>query len=219
MQNYQLITDSIIAKHASNNTRPKLLLHSCCAPCSSYVLEYLSQYFDITVFYYNPNVFPYEEYKTRLAEQQRLIATFNETNSILLQYTPINLIEDDYDYDDFKTKIIGLENEREGGQRCHICYELRLEATAKKAKENGFDYFATTLTVSPYKNAKFLNELGEKYAEIYQINYLFSDFKKRNGYPRSIELSKIHNLYRQDYCGCEYSRIKTQTKREELCKN
>lgn len=216
MQNYQLITDSIIAEQIVNKTRPKLLLHSCCAPCSSYVLEYLSQYFDITVFYYNPNIFPYEEYKTRLAEQQSLIATYNENNTILSENNPIKLIEGDYDYNNFKTKIIGLESEKEGGQRCHICYELRLNETAKKARENNFDYYTTTLTVSPYKNAKFLNELGSKYAEIYQIKYLFSDFKKRNGYLRSIELSKIHNLYRQDYCGCECSQINTQTKREKL---
>ena len=193
--NYQLELDKLI----ENNEGKTLLLHSCCAPCSSYVLEYLSNYFKITVYYYNPNISPYEEYLKRKEEQIRLI------NTMKTKYK-VDIIDADYDNDVYEEKIKGLENEPERGIRCHICYRLRLEKTCIKAKELSFDFFGTTLTLSPYKDSNVLNKIGEELMKEYNINYLFSDFKKRNGYKRSIELSKIYNLYRQDYCGCIYSK-------------
>ncbi|MBQ7140602.1 MAG: epoxyqueuosine reductase QueH [Bacilli bacterium] len=193
--NYQKKLDEIL-KNINGET---LLLHSCCAPCSSYVLEYLSNYFKITVFYYNPNISPDTEYEKRVKEQKEFIKKFKS------KY-PIDIIEGDYDKDKFYEISNGLENEIEGGKRCFKCYELRLKATAGVAKEKNYDYFGTTLTVSPYKNSKKLNEIGELLQNEYGINYLFSDFKKKNGYKRSIELSKEYNLYRQDYCGCEFSK-------------
>ena len=193
--NFQMKLDEIL-KNINGQT---LLLHSCCAPCSSYVLEYLSNYFKITVFYYNPNISPDIEYRKRVKEQKEFI------NKIKSKF-PINIIEGDYEKEKFDEISIGLENEFEGGKRCFKCYELRLRKTAIVAKENNYDYFGTTLTVSPYKNSKKLNEIGELLQNEYKINYLFSDFKKKNGYKRSIELSKEYNLYRQDYCGCEFSK-------------
>ena len=178
-----------------------LTLHSCCAPCSSYVLEYLSKYFKITIVYYNPNISPYDEYKKRLDEQIRLI---NEMKSI----NKISLLECSYDNEVYEEEIKGLELEPERGSRCLKCYHLRLEYTAKLAKEKGFDYFGTTLSVSPYKSSEVLNRIGEELSCVYNIPYLYSDFKKKEGYKRSIELSKIYNLYRQDYCGCKYSKRK-----------
>lgn len=178
--------------------RKKLLLHSCCAPCSSYVLEYLTKYFDITVYYYNPNIYPKEEFYKRAEEQRRLVCD--------MQARGCSVIEEKFDENEFYSAVAGYEKEKEGGERCFKCYELRLEKTAQYAKQHGFDYFCTTLSISPLKNAQKLNELGEKIGARYDIDYLYSDFKKKNGYKRSIELSKIYNLYRQDYCGCVFSK-------------
>lgn len=176
--------------------KPKLLLHSCCAPCSSYVITYLYDYFDITILYYNPNIYPYEEYKKRKDEQIRLISNFNG----------VKIIDCDYDNDIYNEVIKGLENEPERGSRCTKCFYLRLNKTGEIAKKNDFEYFCTTLTVSPYKNAKLLNEIGEDISKKYDIKWLYSDFKKNDGYKKSIELSKKYDLYRQDYCGCIYSK-------------
>lgn len=196
--NYQLLTEQIIKENMDNFKVPTLLIHSCCAPCSSYVLEYLSKYFNITIFYYNPNIYPIEEHNRRLEEQKRLI---NEMKFI----NPVKLIEGTYSYEEYQNYIKGLENEKEGGSRCFKCYELRMKEAAILAKENNFDYFTTTLSISPYKNAKKLNEIGEQLEKEYSVKYLYADFKKKDGYKRSLELSKIYNLYRQDYCGCSYS--------------
>ena len=195
-KNYQIILDQELEKISSLEKRPSLLLHSCCAPCSSYVLEYLSKYFNITVFYYNPNIFPREEFIKRAKEQEHLISQMGLDIAI-----EIGDFEDSLFYETVK----GLENAREGGQRCIKCFELRLSKAAEFAKKNNFDYFATTLTVSPHKNADLLNQIGQDLSQKYGVKYLFSDFKKREGYKRSIELSKIYDLYRQNYCGCKFS--------------
>lgn len=178
--------------------KPKLLLHSCCGPCSSYVITYLKDYFDITILYYNPNIEPKEEYEKRKNEQIKLIK--------LLDISNLNLEDVEYENETFREKIIGHENDQEGMTRCHICYELRLSKTAELAKEKGYEYFGTTLTVSPYKNANVLNKIGEDLAKQYDIKWLYSDFKKKDGYKKSIELSKKYNLYRQSFCGCEFSK-------------
>lgn len=196
--NYQLELDKII--NSLNGERPKLLLHVCCAPCSSYCLEYLSEYFDITVFFYNPNISSIDEYNKRKDEEIRFLKEYPFKNKI-------NFINWNYDNEKFEEVIKGLENEPEGGARCHKCYRLRLLETCKYAKDNGFDYFTTTLSISPYKNSTILNEIGNELGSSYGVKYLFSDFKKRNGYKRSIELSHEYNLYRQNYCGCKYSQI------------
>lgn len=195
---YQKQLDQIIDGLVKENRVPTLLLHSCCAPCSSYTLEYLSQYFKITVFYYNPNIYPAEEFAKRVEEQQRLIG------ELPAKY-PISFIEGYYDPKEFYAVTKGLEKEPEGGLRCFECFRLRLEKSAILSKENGFDYFTTTLTISPLKNADKLNEIGEELAEKYGVKFLPSDFKKRGGYQRSIQLSKEYNLYRQNYCGCIFS--------------
>lgn len=202
--NYQKELDNLL-----NNLdgTPKLLLHTCCAPCSSYCIEYLSNYFDITVLYYNPNISPKEEYEKRKQEQIRFLKEFPSKNKL-------DILDIDYDYNDFLSIAKGLEQEKEGGRRCHKCYLLRLEKTAQIAKKHHFDYFGTTLTVSPYKNSKVLNEIGKVLQEKYNVAYLFSDFKKKEGYKRSIELSKIYHLYRQDYCGCIYSKKERDEKNE-----
>lgn len=196
--NYQKELDSLIKKIEREEKVPRLLLHSCCAPCSSYVLEYLSSYFEITVLYYNPNIYPESEYTKRIWEQQKLI------DELPARY-PISFIAGPYDKELFYEMTEGLENVREGGVRCFKCYELRLREAAQIAKEAEFDYFTTTLSISPLKNTQKLNEIGLKLAEEYNVSYLVSDFKKKNGYKRSIELSKMYGLYRQDYCGCEFS--------------
>lgn len=201
--NYQKKLDEIIKEVKSRGEVPSLLLHSCCAPCSSYVIEYLSEYFKITVFYYNPNIYPQEEYVKRVEEQKKFIA------SIKTKYR-VDFIEGSYDIDDFYLLAKGLENEKEGGTRCFKCYELRLGKTAELARKKEYDYFTTTLSISPYKNAKKLNEIGGNLSEKYGIKYLYSDFKKRNGYKRSIELSKKYHLYRQNYCGCVFSKRKRE---------
>jgi len=182
----------------SLTSRKKILLHSCCAPCSSWVITYLTKYFDITILYYNPNISPNEEYDKRKKEQIRLIKEIDKIETI-------DIIDCDYENDIYEEKIKGYEECPERGERCTICFNLRLEKTAKIAKENNFDYFCSTLTVSPYKNAKLINEIGKELGDKYNIKWLYSDFKKENGYKNSIELSKKYNLYRQDYCGCKYS--------------
>jgi hypothetical protein len=196
--NYQKELDHLIEKLEASGTPKKLLIHSCCAPCSSYVLEYLTKYFEITVFYYNPNIYPEEEYHRRAEEQQRLI------REIPKGY-PITFRQGTFEPKDYYETVKGLEGEPEGGQRCFRCYRFRLEEAARMAKEGGYDYFTTTLSISPHKNAEKLNEIGRELAAEYGVNFLPSDFKKKNGYRRSIELSREYNLYRQDYCGCVYS--------------
>lgn len=196
--NYQKELDKLLLKLEKEGQVPKLLLHSCCAPCSSYVLEYLSQHFEITVFYYNPNIFPESEYTKRILEQQTLIGEMQTKYQV-------SFIAGPYDKDKFYDIAKGLEHVKEGGERCFKCYALRLEESAKMAKEGGFDYYTTTLSISPLKNAEKLNQIGTEIAEKYGVQYLQSDFKKKNGYKRSIELSKEFGLYRQDYCGCVYS--------------
>lgn len=198
-RNYQKELEKLIIKQENESRVPRLLLHSCCAPCSSYVLEYLSQYFAITVFYYNPNIFPQEEYEKRVEEQRRLIGELETVH-------PIELAVGEYEPERFFAMSKGLEQVPEGGERCFRCYRLRLEEAAKLAKQGGFDYFTTTLTISPLKNAAKLNEIGEELEQIYQVKHLPSDFKKKNGYKRSVELSAEHGLYRQNYCGCVYSK-------------
>lgn len=198
-QNYQKQLDRILNDILAEKKPKRLLLHSCCAPCSSYVLEYLSQYFDITVFYYNPNISPESEYRMRVEEQQRLI------NEMPLKH-PVSFLEGEYLPESFYRMVKGLEAVPEGGKRCFLCYRMRLEESARIAKENGFDYFTTTLTISPLKNADKLNEIGQELASKYEIRFLPSDFKKKNGYKRSTELSREYGLYRQNYCGCVFSK-------------
>ena len=197
--NYQKKLEEIIAKHERAGEVPTLLLHSCCAPCSSYCLEFLSNYFRITVFYYNPNIYPEEEYVKRVEEQQRFIA------QLPTKY-PISFVEGNFEKERFYEVVKGYEDCPEGGERCFRCYELRLEETAKLAQAMGMDYFTTTLSISPLKNSAKLNEIGEKLGAIYNIAHLSSDFKKKNGYKRSIELSNEYGMYRQYYCGCVYSK-------------
>lgn len=180
------------------NYPKRILLHSCCAPCSSHVITSLSPYFDITILYYNPNISPYEEYLKRKVEQIRLINSLNLPHKI-------DFIDCDYDNDLYEKLIKGYESCPERGARCSICFKLRLEKTAKIAANNNYDYFCSTLTVSPYKNATLINEIGIDLSKQYHIKWLYSDFKKEDGYKKSIELSKKYNLYRQDYCGCKYS--------------
>ena len=207
--NYQKEMEKLVSRLQEERKVPRLLLHSCCAPCSSYVLEYLSNYFEITVFYYNPNIFPENEYTKRILEQQMLIADMKTKH-------PVSFIAGSYDRERFFAMAAGLEHLKEGGERCFKCYELRLEEAARVAKEGEFDYFTTTLSISPMKNADKLNEIGIEVGSKYGVSYLQSDFKKKNGYKRSIELSNEYGLYRQDYCGCEYSfrdRQKEKTER------
>jgi len=204
-RNYQKELDEIINKECVGK-KPTLLLHSCCAPCSSYCLEYLNQYFDITIIYYNPNISKEEEFRKRVDELKKLLKLNNMENQVKI-VVPL------YDNREFFDVVKGLENEPERGKRCYVCYELRLKRTALLAKEQGFDYFSTTLSISPYKNAEWLNEIGERLGEELGVKYLVSDFKKKNGYKRSIELSEEYDLYRQDYCGCIYSQIERNNKK------
>lgn len=195
--NYQKELDKIT--DSLNGDVPKLFLHSCCAPCSSYTLEYLRNYFDITVYYFNPNISPKAEFDKRYAEQKRLIEALPSKHTI-------KLVCGEYDYNDFLKIAKGYENVPEGGERCFRCYRMRLESTAKLAKEQGFDYFCTTLSISPLKNSQKINEIGYEVAEKYGIKWLPSDFKKKEGYKRSIELSREYQLYRQNFCGCVFSK-------------
>lgn len=206
--NYQKELDKVIEKIQKDGITPTLLLHVCCAPCSSYCLEYLSEYFNIIVFYYNPNISYKEEYKYRLSEEIRLINEMKFKN-------PVRIIESHYDPNEFFDVAKGLENEPEGGKRCLECFKLRLNESCKKAKEIGADYITTTLTISPLKNTQALNEIGSECAEKYGVNWLFSDFKKREGYKRSITLSKEYNLYRQNYCGCVFSKQQAELRESE----
>ena len=198
IRNYQKELDKIIQNVTKEGRVPSLLLHSCCAPCSSYVLSYLSEYFRITVCYYNPNITSEEEFKRRAAEQERLISEMPVKN-------PVTFVIGDYKPEQFFEAVKGLEKEPEGGKRCEVCFRMRLSYAGRMAAENGFDYFTTTLTISPLKNAPLLNSIGEQISSEIGIPYLVSDFKKREGYKKSIELSKQYHLYRQDYCGCVYS--------------
>lgn len=201
--NYQRELDCILAGLKKDGRVPRLFLHACCAPCSSYVLEYLSEYFDITVFFYNPNIGPQTEYDKRVAELKRLI------EKMPTKY-PVHLQTGNYEPQRFLAAVRGLEQEPEGGKRCAVCFRLRLEEAAKLAAENGYDYFCTTLTISPLKNAALLNQIGEETGEKYGVSYLPSDFKKREGYKRSIVLSQQYALYRQDYCGCMFSKAERE---------
>ena len=201
-RNYQKELDVLLEHLEKETLRPKLLLHACCAPCSSYVLEYLSRYFSIVLFYYNPNISPQEEYEKRVAEVRRLLQEMPLAG-------PVTLTLGDYEPERFFDLAKGHEAEPEGGDRCTLCYRLRLTEAAQAAKDLACDYFTTTLSISPYKNAEKLNTIGAELAKEYGVPYLFSDFKKRNGYKRSIELSREYNLYRQNYCGCVYSRAAT----------
>ncbi len=225
-RNYSKELDKLLLN--TENKGRKLFLHSCCAPCSSYVLEYLRSFFRITVFYFNPNITEEAEYQKRAAEQKRLIAEMNAlfseenppaaganegqggvTGAVGRPETggyPIEVAEGDYCRELFFERVKGLEKCREGGERCFVCYELRLAETARRAREAGADYFTTTLTISPLKNAAKINEIGERLSGQYGVAFLPSDFKKKDGYKRSIELSREYDLYRQDYCGCVFSR-------------
>ena len=198
-RNYQKELDSLIEKNAKEAKVPTLFLHACCAPCSSYALEYLSNYFKITVVFYNPNITEKQEYDYRLSEEKRLISQMQ------FKY-PVALIEGEYCPENFFELAKGLEDAPERGGRCFKCYEERLRYTANLAKEHNADFFATTLTLSPLKNATAINNIGEKIAKELSVSYLCTDFKKKGGYLRSIELSKEYDLYRQNYCGCVYSR-------------
>ncbi len=208
-RNYQKELEKLLEEKKKENSVPKLFLHSCCAPCSSYVLEYLSQYFEITVFYYNPNIFPKQEYQKRVAEQKRLIEEMETIH-------PVKFQAGRYEPQEFFSAVKGLEKIPEGGERCFACYELRMREAAKLAKKGGYDYFTTTLSISPLKNAKKINEIGEKLEREYGICHLPSDFKKKNGYQRSIVLSGIFGLYRQDYCGCVYSQEERRRSKENV---
>ena len=207
-RNYQKELDAVIEQVTKEGRVPSLLLHSCCGPCSSYVLEYLSRYFAITVFYYNPNIYPPEEYEHRMKEQQRFIAecTFDH---------PVQFVAGDYEPERFYDAVRTLEDCPEGGERCLVCYRLRLAEAAKLADELGCDYFTTTLSISPHKNAAKLNEIGEELAGITKARHLPSDFKKRGGYKRSVELSAEHGMYRQDYCGCVFSKRERERQQQE----
>lgn len=207
-ENYQKILDETIAGLEERGEVPKLLLHSCCAPCSSYVLEYLSNYFYITVLYYNPNIYPEDEYYHRAAEQKRFIKEFRTKYAV-------SFVEGNFEPERFYETVKGYENIREGGERCFRCYELRLREAAEYAKKLNCDYFTTTLSISPMKNAAKLNEIGGMLAEEYGIPYLYSDFKKRDGYKRSTVISAEYGMYRQDYCGCVFSKREREEQKRE----
>lgn len=194
--NYQIVLENTLKNLKEKKT---LLLHACCAPCSSYVIEYLSNYFDITILFYNPNINNDSEYNKRLQELERFVKEFKTNN-------PVKVISLGYNHDEYLQTVLGLEEEKEGGSRCLKCYRLRLEKTFEYAKQYNFDYVTTTLTISPLKNSQVINKIGSELENIYHINYLYSDFKKKEGYKRSIVLSHEYNLYRQDYCGCEFSK-------------
>ncbi len=207
-RNYQKELEKTLAGLAERGEVPSLFLHSCCAPCSSYVLEYLSAHFRITVFYYNPNIYPDEEYYKRVEEQRRFIEQLPAKH-------PISFLEGNFDKERFYAMAKGKENLPEGGERCFLCYELRLREAAQEASARGFDYFTTTLSISPLKNAQKLNEIGERLAAEYGVRYLVSDFKKRDGYRRSVTLSREYGMYRQDYCGCVFSKAEREAQRRE----
>ena len=205
--NYEILMENQLKEIEKTGIKPKLLLHSCCAPCSSAILEFLQNYFDITVYFYNPNITFEEEYYKRLNEQRE----YHEKRGY-----SIKVIEGKYDpREDFFKQVKGLEDRKEGGERCFKCYTLRMEATAQKAKELGLDYFSTVLSISPLKNAQWINEIGEELSEKYGIKFLNGDFKKKNRYLRSTEISREYELYRQDYCGCVFSKMEREAKEKE----
>lgn len=204
-RNYQKELDRLIENITKEGKVPRLFLHSCCAPCSSYVLEYLSEYFEITVFFYNPNISLEEEYRKRVEEIKRLVREMKLAHSVHIE-------EGSYDPQVFYERVKGMEKLPEGGERCFKCYRLRMEEAAKAARDGGYDYFTTTLSISPLKNAQKINEIGEELAETYGVAHLPSDFKKKNGYKRSIELSHEYDLYRQNYCGCVFSKREQEGK-------
>ena len=206
--NYQKELEKLIEQHEKEGKVPRLFLHACCAPCSSYVLEYLSRFFSVTVFFYNPNISPKEEYEKRVAEIRRLISEMEFLH-------PVDLVEGAYRPEDFYAMAKGLEDVPEGGERCFKCYRLRMEAAAKLAQEGGYDYFTTTLSISPLKNAQKLNEIGIRLGEEYGVPYLKSYFKKKNGYKRSVERSAQHHLYRQNYCGCVFSEREAELREQQ----
>ena len=205
--NYNKEMENILESLKKENKIPKLLLHSCCAPCSSHVISVLTDYFDITILYYNPNIEPFEEYEKRKQEEIRFIEQYPNKNKL-------DIIDCDYDNILFKKMSEGLEQEKEGGARCVKCYHLRLDKTASMASELNYDYFATTHTVSPLKNSEKLNTIGKFLETKYNIKYLVSDFKKKEGYKHSIELAKEYDLYRQDYCGCIYSKQQRELEKQ-----
>ena len=197
--NYQKVMEELIRDNCSETVVPRLLLHSCCAPCSSYCISCLAEYFHVTVFYYNPNIYPPEEYRMRAAEQKRFVEQYPT------KY-PVSYIEALYESDRFYEMARGMEDIPEGGERCFACYEMRLKKSAEYASLHGFDFFTTTLSISPLKNAQKLNEIGAKLAEQFHVQYLYSDFKKKDGYKKSTEISKEYQMYRQYYCGCVFSK-------------
>ncbi|MGN1478517.1 MAG: epoxyqueuosine reductase QueH [Acutalibacteraceae bacterium] len=194
-QNFQLLMERQLESLKGGE---RLLLHSCCGPCSSYVLDVLTKHFDVTLLYYNPNIYPAEEYQKRLGEQLRLIKEMPTER-------PVSYMACEYDEGEFLQAAKGFEGEREGGARCEKCFRLRLKKTALEAQKNGFDYFTTTLSVSPHKNAQMLNQIGKGLEKEYGVKYLYADFKKKDGYKKSVKLSEEYNLYRQDYCGCRFA--------------
>ncbi|MCI7224131.1 epoxyqueuosine reductase QueH [Fusobacterium sp.] len=205
--NYDLKMEETIKEIKEKGEKKKLLVHSCCGPCSSAVLEYLNNFFEIDIYFYNPNITIEYEYQHRIIEQKEMIEK--------LEYN-MNVIEGKYDpKDDFFDKVKGLENEKEGGTRCYTCYDIRIGETARKAKEENYDFFTTVLSISPMKNVNYINELGEKYSKEYKIPFLYADFKKKNRYLRSIQISKELNMYRQDYCGCIFSKIERENYEKE----
>lgn len=198
-ENYYLLFEKQIEEIKNFPSVPNLLLHSCCAPCSSQVISTLTNFFNITILYYNPNIYPKKEYLKRKEEQKKLLNKIESINKL-------NIIDCDYDNEVYEQTIKGLEKEKEGGSRCYKCFSLRLEKTAKIGEEKSYDYFSTTLTISPHKNSKIINIIGKSLEDKYNIKWLYSDHKKKDGYKKSIELSKKYNLYRQNYCGCIYSK-------------
>lgn len=211
-KNYQKELDHLIEQIKQSSKIPHLFLHGCCAPCSSYVLEYLSQYFEISLFFYNPNISPEDEYQKRIEEIRRMIGQMEFAN-------PVSIVEGAYDPQKFYEMAKGLEKIPEGGERCFKCYRLRMEETAKAAQKAGADYFTTTLSISPLKNAMKINEIGEELEDLYGVVHLPSDFKKKNGYKRSIELSHEYGLYRQNYCGCVFSKREQEEKMNQKQKS
>lgn len=203
MMNFQKLLEEELELIKNNAIKSKILLHACCGPCSSYVIEYLSKYFDITIYYYNPNTYPEKEYIRRLDELNKFIANFNNN---------VKVIEEEYNPKEFYNSVKGLEHLGERSERCYNCYELRMNKAALYAKENNYDYFTTTLSISPYKNAEWINKIGKELEDKLGIKYLYSDFKKKNGYKRSLELSREYKLYRQNYCGCVYSKQEREIK-------
>lgn len=212
-RNYQKELEEIIENNKKDKIVPKLFLHACCAPCSSYCLEYLAQYFEITVFYYNPNISPKQEYDKRVIELELFIERQEELLKGLEKKYLISFIEGTYEPERFYKLTKGMEEMPEGGERCFACYQLRLQEAAKEAVKGNYDYYTTTLSISPHKNAQKLNEIGEQMGKHYGIAYLPSDFKKKNGYYRSCELSKEFGLYRQDYCGCIFSKRESEQRK------